>query len=473
MHKPVPGNVKIVRLIMIPTKKQYNQVYQRSFTLNATGENLNHIATEFDKIGVKYGNRIPINLMGNTLHNIINVDNLPIDKVYIPNGWNTQRVRYIMEVESNTNGIITSSYIQGYSEYYDPSFNNLLDPNMFFYINSVTNVIRTFDIKTGTWTSRPYNTYNIVTDLAGNPALQEIDNSNKYLIRPQDINAQASMQEFSGNGVSVGAFNSELNGLVKTSKRSNNNQFEYLNRTLNGFIESKAVSGVTSNPSDVFMNAASSAGDTIINNTAFFELLRLAFGDTTPNKFTLNVLNSIDPEVSTPGFIQLTREEELDTFHKFNTVLDTEHTEAMLQPTPETIKAYTIIQTVNSLMLDNLITKMSLSITNETGEVEVIVTDANSIIRGIDLTMYVNRIVAGVKNLLINKITDNGYTLVTAHIQSDVLGDTSICIGLNGKPLTPYRMPTYADGLYSPMINSYQGMQGVVSDFMNITDLTF
>src|SRR5574344_2975914 len=109
MNKPVTGNVKIVKIIMIPTKKQYNQVYQRSFTLNATAENLNHIAVEFDKIGVKHGNKIPINIMGNTLNNIINVDNMPIDKVYIPNGWNTQRVRYIMEVESNNNGIITSS----------------------------------------------------------------------------------------------------------------------------------------------------------------------------------------------------------------------------------------------------------------------------------------------------------------------------------------------------------------------------
>lgn len=473
MNKPVSGNVKIVKLMMFPTKKSYDQVYQRSFTLNATAENLNHIAVEFDKLGVRHGNKIPINTMGNTLNNIINVDNMPIDKVYIPNGWNTQRVRYIMEVESNTNGIITSSYIQGYSEYYDPSFNNNLDPNMLFYINSITNVIRTFDPITGVWNSRPYNTYNIISDLAGNPALQEVDNATKFLIRPQDINSQASMQEFSGNGINVGTYNCELNGLVKTSKRSNSNQFDYLNRTLNGFIESKALSSVSSNTSDIYMNAASGAGDTIINNSAFFELLRLAFGDVTPNKFTLNVLHSIDPSISEPGSIHLTTEKELDMFHMFNTILDTDHTEAMLQPTPETIKAYTIIQTVNSLMLDNLITKMSLSITNETGEPVVVVTDANSIIKGIDLTMYVNRVVAGVKNLLVNKITDNGYTLVTAHVQSDVLGDTSISIGLNGRPLTPYRMPTYADGLYSPMINSYQGMQGVVSDFMNITDLTF
>ena len=118
MNKPVTGNVKIVKLIMIPTKKQYNQVYQRSFTLNATAENLNHIATEFDRIGVKHGNTIPINLMGNTLHNIINVDNLPNQHNnykypwYDKGCWNLNYFRnYIERKESDNQSLIYGKYI--------------------------------------------------------------------------------------------------------------------------------------------------------------------------------------------------------------------------------------------------------------------------------------------------------------------------------------------------------------------------
>lgn len=465
------GRVKIVKLIMIPTKKQYNQVYQRSFTLNANADNINRISYEFDKLGVKQGNKVPINALGSTLNDIINIDNTPIDKVYIPNGWQTQRIRYILEVESNDNGIITSSFIQGYSEYYDPSFNNNIDPNMLFYINSVTNVIRTFDPIKQIWTSRPLNTYNVLTDLAGQQVFQEVDGPSKHLIRPQDVNIVASTQDFMDGVTSLKAFNTELNGMVKTSKRSNNNQFDYINRTINGFIESKNICGVSDTQSDIYMNAASSTSDSVINNTSFFEILRNLSSQMLPNKFTLDILSKIDPTLKDNTY--LTDTTELDMFHKYNTILDTEHTEDMLNPTASTIKAYTIVQTINSLMLDNLITSLSISISNETGEPIVAVTDCKSIINGIDITSYINRLVTSVKNLLIPKITDGGYTCVVAHVASDVLGDTSVSISINNQPMIPYRLPSYADGLYSPMINSYQGMQAVVSDFMSITEQTF
>ena len=462
---------KIVQLILIPTKKQYNQVYQRSFSLNANGDNLNKIAQEFDMLGVRQGNKVPLTTMSSTLNDIINIDNTPIDKVFIPNGWNTQRIRYVLEVESNDNGIITSSFIQGYSEYYDPSFNHNIDPNMNFYINSVTNVIRTFDPINNTWTSRPLNTYNVLTDLAGQQVFSELMTPTKHLIRPNDVNVVASTHDFMDGNTNVNTFNTELNGVVKTSRRSNNNQFDYINRTINSFIESKSLSSVSNSTSDLYMNAAATSTDNVINNSAFFESLRTLTGQITPNRFTLGVLETIDPSLR--NSTTLVDNAELDVFHKYNTILDTEHTEDMLNPTVTTIKAYTIVQTLNSLMLDNLITKLHVNITNATGELVVVVTECNSIISGIDITPYINRVVAGIKNILGPKITDNGYTSITTHVASDVLGDTSISIGVNNQPMVPYRLPSFADGLYSPMINSYQGMQAVVNDFMSITEQTF
>jgi len=467
-------NVLVNKLILTVSRSEYNDVYKRSYTLNANRPTLNRLESLFNNVNVGSNVTVSDPNIANFVPEIINLQSNPTGVVQIANGWNTQRLRFILEVESPLAGMNMVSYIQGYSEYHDPSLTGLVDPNMKFYINSITNVVRHVDPTSGRLITTPRSTYNVISDMFGIDKYQAVNEQQDSLIRPRDITEGMSVLDMYGDGVNtiVNMAGMKDNN-AKTSSRVHNDPLKYFTSTVNAFIESKSLSGFSSDQTDILRNAGSILLEENIMSIPFIYKLHLLSGSFSPTWFTLGMLKQLNPNIENENKIHLINRNTYATYNKFSTMLDSDVTAATLQPTIEVMKATIIAHSINSIINECLLTELSVSFSNTTGEYVVFVSDVKSLIDGIDITSYANRAIARIRNILLPKVTDGNLTLVEANVTTDMLGDTSIGISVNMAPPIVFRFPTFADSLYSPVVSDTVTKNLMVNDFSSILDMTY
>ncbi len=460
----------IKNMLVIPARAEYQDVYQRSFKINASHNDLQKLEAVFDQTGVSNNGKLTETMIANTMPEIMALNHHTTGKVEIPHGWQTQRLRFMMEIETPFNGNVKSIYIQGFSEYHDPSFSGRIDPKMDFYINSVTTVIRMFD-PMGRAIVRPFRTYNVITDLAGGTKYEEIDSfmnnaTDLKLIRPTDIFEDITVSDMYGETNVVNTVGN-IGNQPNTSDRANNDTLKYFTRTLNSFMDSKNTSEVSYDQSDIMKNAAINVTEENIMGNEFVYALHKATGAMSPTTFTLDHLVTIDPGIQNK--ILMAGGDNMVGLRD-NVGLDSTMTANMLQPTAEVMTATTIAQSVSSNMVEHMLTTVDLSFTNASGQNAVIVSNVTSYIEGIPITNYINKLVSKIESVLMPEVTHNGMVLIEAYVHADLLGDTTVSISINSQPADVVRFPTFADSLYSPVISNSVDRAGTSEDFRNIFD---
>lgn len=460
------------RLLLTPTRTTYKDVYQRSYTINADGSTLNMLEATFAANGVHQNNTINEVMIASALPGIVGLDPNTEGVATIPNGWRTERLRFILEIESELNGVLLSSYFQGYTEHSDMTNSGLHDPNMPFYINSVTNVTKTLDPVTKQLIVRPTSVYNVITDQFGGKKFSEIfENGDEHrLIRPLDIVNNMDVSSMYGDVTEN--INSLVGGLthkIQTSKRGNNNGVSYFTNTVNAFIEGKSMSSLSSDSGDVLKISSTMLSESSLNSLEFIHRLHNLTGEVTPTTFTLGMI-----EILFPNSSNLIFRTQGDTLITANPIYDSNETEELYKANIETMIATNIVHSINGIMSDNLLSVISLTASNTTGVdfVEVIA-PPQSIITGLDTTRYENTLKAKVKHVLMPEITRNGLLVVTFTILSDLLGDTLVTVSVNGGPMVPYRLPTFADSLYSPVVTTSSKAASLTDDLSNVLDTTY
>lgn len=476
MNPILNNRVVVKKLYLIQTRDMYRPVYNRTYDLNATigtvdkFKNIVHSTPGFS------GNtELTPSLVANNIPEVIRLQNLPTGEAYIPNGWSTGRYRFIMEVESSMNNNILVSYIQGFTEHNDMvSLSGYVDENSIFYINSITNVVKSFDLVNGTYTVIPRNTFNVISDVINGNRYQELEQTHlPKLVRPKEI-----ME----NMLTMGMYDHHSGRVINTtgtvgrmgylSKKQNNDPIKYFTTTINGYIDGKNMSTGTTDSTDVLRNASASgtiAESDLMAQPLMMELHRVT-GEVSPTSFTLNALCNIDPNVV--NIINVMTKPELDLNQANLSIINTNDTADTLQPIAENMKAVMINNTINSIMMDNLIFRLGLSCTNKTGEYLVAVTDVSSIIEGIDYNFYCNKIIAATKNILLPMISDSGQTVFEVLLHSDILGDTNIQLSLNNGTYYNYRFPTFSDSLYTPVVTTDTIRSSLLDSFGSFMDAT-
>jgi hypothetical protein len=150
-HEYLPKNnsLRVVSFICIPSDVSYKDVYQRTYSINGSHGAIDEISRVFNESNVNLYGKISDITMAKVASSVIGLSNRVTGMADIPNGWNQRRLQFMMAVELTDGDITHISYIQGYSEYHDPSLTGRIDPNMRFFINSVTDVQRRIDPVSG------------------------------------------------------------------------------------------------------------------------------------------------------------------------------------------------------------------------------------------------------------------------------------------------------------------------------------
>jgi len=465
------NNIIIKKMLLIPTSHQYKDIYQRNFTLNIDHTNVNKLEAVLAQSGVGQNRVISDITMAASMPEIMSLNPHAGNRVEVPNGWGTVRLRFMMEVESNFNGNLVSSYLQGYSEYHDPSLTGRVDPHMLFYINSITDITRTYDPTTGQYYSRSTGTYNVITDLVGGTKYEEIDGPNNglKLIRPNDLISDIMNNDIYGDALVYNGTGGVANK-TNTSSRANNDPVKYFTKTINSFVEAKSDSAITYDLTDVLRTAGTITQEQHVMNNPFVSALSKLTRQISPTTFNLDMLTSLDP--NTQNVVMLI-DNRTELVQSTNTMLDTNDTADTYQSNIETTTATNVAQSVTSYMLDTMLTKLDFSFTNKTGENVVIVSAADSFIDGIDITAYVNKLVTKIKTVLMPTVTYNSQMIIECFVHSDVVGDTTVSVSLNMQPNTIYRFPTFADSLYSPVVTDNSTRNTLADDFSSVLDITY
>lgn len=465
-------NIVIKKMLLIPTKERYQDVYNRSFTLGGNHATMAKLSNVLEQVGVGQNTVVSEAHLSKTIPEVISISPAALGVAKIPNGWGTQRLRFMLEVEC-IQDVTWSVYLQGYSEYHDPTLTGNIDPNMKFYINSITVVLRQYDPISRTYIGRPQSTFNVITDHFNNVTFSEVDDTRAMaLLRPSDVVQNLNILEMYGAEQKPNIINASSrisSNNVHTSSRINNNPIHHFANTINSIIDAKNLANSTHNMADVYRLAQQNTVESKILNIPFIYALHLMTGKPTPSDFSLNNLLSID--VTVQNRITLVDHVNDMVIPTHNTMLDSAYTESTLQATAESVKAVNTAQVISSILTECMLATLDVSITNISGIPVIAVTNASTFIDGIDPLVYVNKARTKIEHVLIPKLTDNGYTLIDIYISANILGDTNISISLNRLSHVLFRFPTFADSLYIPVIADNITKDSLTDSYCNVIDM--
>jgi hypothetical protein len=222
----------------------------------------------------------------------------------------------------------------------------------------------------------------------------------------------------------------------------------------------------TYNDRDLLDNALSMVRSNNRFQSKFMNIVSAMNGYAEVNYFTWKELKDIDPNVENIKEIYVTG---LNTptvqVNQFGT-----DSEDLYAPTLENRLAVMLAESVSSLLSENLLFKGTITFTNTSGEPIVEMIQADTFVTGIDILFYKQRFLSTFMANVVPVLTQDNQILVDLIMDASILGDTIIDISINGNPRVTYRIPTFADSTFNPMIADRQTFSKVANGYKSLID---
>lgn len=400
---------------------------------------------------------------------------IPIGPAEIRGGWGETRCRFIMEFASNGfNGARMRKIVTGYTSHMGISVQkNALDSQMQFFINNVIDMNDSV-VPTGSG-------HGIQTSIRGSDQIlfgaydRHGSRPNDYMLRPGDIFNTASSQSAVMNWAQEGQYAdlrmTFMNGAAR-SRRDNLNPTAYLNRLLRASQSAKMTAEDDSVDSLQYVNdqSAGIANDAPISGDTLLRELCNKYDLGKRGFITWREIMDRWPHVSTPNFIKV---QLFGGAHAKQALHQAGQTEHWRGNNIETILATMLGNALPGLLTDNMVYRIGLLITNKTmgGIPDVAITlPPMSLVDGLDLTMYLERLKTQILTELMPGLSDNNMRLIHIGVTADVMDETTLHISVNNAPVTVYTIPSFADNTFSLVTtNNIEHAYGIVADINNLT----
>lgn len=461
--------LQILKFMITGTKDMYSDMYQRNYVMAPiTYKSLTPMAdTIIQSASLKGGFIKPIDVatkMGNFLHLDANIGSY----IDIPNGWSTERLRFLLIVKESFSQSKSMIYvIQGYTNYAGTTTNGALDPNMEFHFNSVMeySAITVMNPYTGKMETS-YNVpvfYNLLQDksIVG----QYTPGTEKELIRPKDIhlsNYYTELEETHGythhiQPINVGVYN---NHELETSHRGNNDKSMYFTTLMNSYNQARSSDNLIShydlNPGNTtFESAKERATEPELYRNPFFRTLKEyvtgMFTSGSRSYYTYQELLNVFPDLDYCKQVLYG--------HKLTYNLTGD---LCTLNTPNVITAIMteFTNSLSTMLVHSLIQNCSLQIRYIPGQpqAEVLITSGNSILEMNNLPQMLESFKSNVSIITIPSIFGNHTEAFEMSVYADLFNDTTINYASLHHPnqVSSFLFPTFADSLYSNVIASKQ-----------------
>jgi len=480
----MPVSAQIQSLTVIDTGTYMPQM-RRPFVTNG---NANVVGNFLENIGGAIQNNSSITpfTIAQSGNNLLSVSTQAEPSVPIPNGWNSNRLRFILAVKIQ--GQLSNNriaYFQGYTEFADNSFSGLIDPNATFFINSFVviddismptpagmvsspRVIESSNILPWVPPSAPnamaiYQPTSVPSSLMPN-----IRSSAVEYMRPNDVFMAIQTGHTAAMANSTLVYDTRAPLGETKSFKQNHGKSQYLSSLVDNYVNSLRVherGGAFDTRATVLENSLNRQEGAPLKDNAFIRMLSKAQGSNynAVTHFTLNVLADMDPDL--PKKVRYIRQG--------NTVNTSSHnSENWGSQSRECIAATIIFQSLSSMMLDLMISEIYITSTNMTLDGKMVSRVVNSLsITGADISQQLNLLLLRFEKEIMYDITFGNQDIYSLNVHVDLLGASKIELSLSGGPTVPFTQASFADSLYAPVVTSNpQIKQNLVGDMEFILD---
>jgi len=425
----------------------YNPMFLRPYTTHITPETLNTIS---DRVNNCSGVVTPSTFSGLT-SGIISPSPYSNTQIPIPNGWSEKRVSFLLTLQIDTSLHGTKIlYVQGYTDHLGIGMNGSIDPNMHFFINSITTVSRS-QVNTPSGVQnmdRVIDTSQIINGKIFND--YGYANNDLYGLRPSDIfnSVQLSTSQYGSNKTILNDTRVILNKGANTprSSRKNNVPTNYMSNIISNYKQSLSLSEWSPDSNDIYSRASDMSMENIHSNNEFIRQLEMVTGISGITYFNIDTLERIDPNVKYVTNYVRVGNSQLVGLHS------TGQTEYWNGADRETVVSTLLSNAIPSLMLEYMINKIHFKSTNHdlTGQMNTVLIDAKSV-TNLDLTKSFNLFIHRLHNEIMYDITFGNQISYMLEMQCDVFGESKINISLDGGPIVAFTTPSFCDSLITPV----------------------
>ena len=383
------------------------------------------------------------------------------EQVFIPNGWDTERLTYILMLETPRGpGITLQTYIQGYTDYFDPSISGLMDPNTRFYINSVININKMVD-QFGNPTFTPVSTFNLIH----NGITQELQYSKQdteMLMRPEDIVTSLAVQSYENAGLPVNNLVSQVGPNGKASEVKNNIGIDSLSKVINGYISATSI-GVDDDM-NTMLNVSDIVAEPIPESTPFLAQLSAMHDTVGVTSFTKGELDMLFPNIN----------ELITDIPRGNFTVNQNMSgeiNFVSVPTVEARMASEFADNALSALVSAKLSKLAFTITNLMGSVEIQqLSHPGTFLQGIDPTNLVLKFMTELEHIIWPNISKGNMIPLTITADIDMFGVSTVEIMIENNPPQIFPITTATSSLQAPVVGNSQNFNNLTIGYKTILD---
>lgn len=472
-NKPI--KMHVVRLLLARTGQYHNQ-FLRPYVTQA---NAGDVMGVIDAVSKQMGNGSSnLNIDTNMVTGLVSMSAAPGSQVVIPNGWQTERLRFSLtvSVEFSVGG---KQYItvQGYTEYSDLSHGGRIDPNMKFFINTMTstNVANMGGFNTPA--SEIFNNgVHVLADNACNVQTQPL-----MTMRPQDVFSAmqhasiASMPEIAEPF--GGMYDSRLclKRNAVASNLDNSSPVNYMKDVISSFVAGTVAEYANPNEQEVLAKCSSAAADresAMVSNPFIQAIMannQNSFG--VNNSFHMRDLYNIDQGVDAVTMLIERNGQQMSE------VAMVGNSATWMGSDMLTHAANFIARTLPAIMLSNNISSCFMTATNNVigckGDVMIlnVANNLNTQVTPDAFTRAMMNCRTRIISEIMNVISHRDLFKYNISINYDQYGDTRVEIDMNNSGAHLYVSPTFADSMLSPVVtNDVKSVYSMANDISTLTD---
>lgn len=480
--------MRLDKFVLFRENKIVNNVYRRNFNVSTSIETLSGIEKLID-------NRqafSDINIIQNCQDIISLTPEITGGEIYVPHGWNQDRLSFIMTVTVEESASKNNHYfLTGYTDYYDNGLTKgissvrSLDPNMTFEINSITLVEELYTNLNG---GVPVYKFKEEMTIVKNNGKTEYDTqfNDDYLVRPVDI---FSTMWDNNMGTTVTATATEVNKKNVNPISYIGTMLENMNNTVN---LAKADSphepdAVVARKSIFTMSNAAERDEGKSINCPFIMALFKDSAVVKPSSFRLPALLNIFGEgnvdavtdvlinIDTPSSIR-NRENYLAD-NDLPSILNSNDLANNIAPNIENIIAMEFYYIISTLLYKKKITKAIITLSNHSAffrEPIAMINKAESLFHeyftSITALTYIDTYM---QTLVLPKLTKNYRLNVDIKAEIDILGKSSIAITVEAGETHIYRYNSAMDNNFTPLVTNQKGLENIAGQMAAIMDSVY
>lgn len=453
-------DVQITRLMMIQTGTYQDQL-RRSLTTHLDGALLNQIQN-VTRNGAKTTPSALATVASNFVH-----PSTEGHVVMIPNGFDTNRIRFMMEVASGDyQGGQIVQYVCGYTDHYGVSAGGHFDPHTRFYINSVVTTRRVVAQSTlgSQYQQRVSSADHLLVNSSVPTGFSAMATA-PHRMAPEDVFNTMGLDVLNSIGQRYDARTMFMNGQPKKSRRSNTLAPQWMSKILTAhgkaMTKSRMGQDFSDSHADIMDEAADLVSEEDVTRDLFLSKLNQCSSFREQGHFVeYRELLRMAPNLA--AVTKLLRPSQNDISYQAH---NSNHWQGT---THETVIATTLTHSVPGLMMDLMLTKLRFTITNRTldASIQYFIGDVKSFAGDtLNLHPYVEAFMARFIAEIWPGLTKMNSMDIDLNLSFDVLGATSVSVSVQGRPHETFIAPSFCDSLFTPIWGTNaESLQRLASD---------